>query len=55
MSVNRQEKTAAAAYKAEYEQSGGNIIFNWLMLGLYIAVFAILSTVVLELIDKDKR
>ena len=50
-----QEKTAAAAYKAEYEQSGGNIIFNWLMLGLYIAVFAILSTVVLELIDKDKR
>ena len=50
-----QEKTAAAAYKAEYEQSGGNIFFNWLMLGLYIAVFAILSTVVLELIDKDKR
>ena len=50
-----QEKTAAAAHKEEYERTGENIIINWLMLCLYIAVFAILATIVLELIDKDKR
>ena len=50
-----QEKTAAAAHKAEYERTGRNIINNWLMLCLYIAVFAMLATIVLELIDKDKR
>ena len=50
-----QEKTAAAAYKKEYESSKINIIRNWLMLGVFILAFAMLSTIVLELIDKDKR
>ena len=50
-----QEKTAAAAYKKEYASSAVNVIRNWLMLGVFILVFALLSTVVLELIDKDKR
>ena len=50
-----QEKTAAAAHKDEYENSWENIVANWLMLLLFVAVFAILATVVLELIDKDKR
>ena len=50
-----QEKTAAAAYKKEYESSDINIIRNWLMLGVFVLVFAAMSTIVLELIDKDKR
>ncbi len=50
-----QEKTAAAAHKDEYENNWENIVSNWLMLFLFVAVFAILATVVLELIDKDKR
>lgn len=50
-----QEKTAAAAYKKEYESSDINIIRNWLMLGVFVLVFAALATIVLELIDKDKR
>ena len=50
-----QQKTAAAAYKPEYDRSTKNILGNWLMLGMFILVFAALSTIVLELIDKDKR
>ena len=50
-----QEKTAAAAYKKEYESSDINIIRNWLMLGVFVLAFAALSAIVLELIDKDKR
>ena len=45
----------AAAHKDEYENNWENIVANWLMLFLFVAVFAILATVVLELIDKDKR
>ncbi len=50
-----QKKTAEAAYKAEYERSAGNIVKNWLMLFAFILAFAALATIVLELIDKDKR
>ena len=50
-----QKKTAEAAYKAEYERSVSNIVKNWLMLFAFILAFAALATVVLELIDKDKR
>ena len=50
-----QSKTAAAAYKEEYAKTPRNIILNWLMLGLFIVVFALLATVSLELIDKDRR
>ena len=50
-----QQKTAEASFKPEYVRSKGNILRNWLFLGLFILVFAALSTIVLELIDKDKR
>lgn len=48
-------KTAEASRKPEYERTVGNIVGNWLMLGLFILVFAGLATIVLEMIDKDKR
>jgi len=50
-----QEKTAEAAYKPEYDRTVRNIVQNWLMLGLFILIFAAMSTIVLEMIDKDKR
>ena len=50
-----EKKTAAAAYKPEYESSMKNIAKNWLMLGVFVVVFALMATIVLELIDKDKR
>ena len=50
-----QDKTAAAARQPEYERTEKNIVRNWLMLVLFIFVFALLATVVLEMIDKDKR
>ena len=50
-----QTKTAEAGRKPEFEQSRANIQKNWIMLALFAAVFAILSTICLELIDKDKR
>ncbi len=50
-----QTKTAQAAYKAEYANTVENIVDNWIILALFIIVFAMLATIVLELIDKDKR
>ena len=50
-----QKKTAEASFKPEYAHSDVNVIKNWLVLGLFIVVFAALATIVLELIDKDKR
>ena len=50
-----QEKTAEAARKPIYERSVDNIVENWVMLGLFIVVFASISVICLELIDKDKR
>ncbi len=50
-----EEKTAAASRKPEYEQTVGNIARNWAMLFVFIVFFAMLSTIALELIDKDKR
>ena len=50
-----QQKTAAASYKAEYERSAINIVENWISLIFFVLLFALLSTLVLELIDKDKR
>ena len=50
-----QEKTAEAGRKPQYSNSPQNVMKNWLMLCLFIAVFALLSTISLELIDKDKR
>ena len=48
-------KTAAAAYKKDYENTEDNIVKNWAMLFLFILGFAMLATIALELIDKDKR
>ncbi len=50
-----QQKTAEAGRKAEYERTPQRIIEYWLCLGLFILIFALLSTISLELIDKDKR
>lgn len=50
-----QQKTAEAAHKDEYENTIGNIAGNWLMLCVFILAFALMATIVLELIDKDKR
>ena len=48
-------KTAESSYKKEYETSDENIISAWLHLGGFILVFAALSVITLEFIDKDKR
>ena len=50
-----QQKTAEASHKAEFERTPGNIIRNWLMLAAFIVIFALLATISLELIDRDKR
>ena len=50
-----QNKTAAAAQNPDYARTEDNIINNWLMLGVFIVVFALLSVISLELIDRDKR
>ncbi len=50
-----QMKTAAASWKAEYQSSEKNIVDNWIALGVFMVIFSVLSTLVLELIDKDKR
>ena len=50
-----QEKTAAASHNADYERSVENVAVNWIMLFLFVLVFAALATIFLEFIDKDKR
>ena len=50
-----QEKTAVASRNASYERTEDNIVDNWMMLFLFVLVFAALSTISLEFIDKDRR
>lgn len=50
-----EEKAAEASYKAEYELTVDNVVEYWLHLLTFIVAFALLSTVTLEFIDKDKR
>ena len=50
-----EEKAGAASYKAEYANTKENITTYWLHLLAFILAFAILSTITLEFIDKDKR
>ncbi len=50
-----QQKTAAAAHNSEYENSVDNILSNWFALCVFIFAFAMLATIALGLIDKDKR
>ena len=50
-----QRKTAEASRKPEYERSEDNIVGNWTMLAMFALLFAVLSILSLEMIDKDKR
>lgn len=50
-----EEKAAAASYKADYAYEQYKVINYWLRLFAFVLVFALLSTVTLEFIDKDKR
>ncbi len=44
-----------AMYEPDYENTGSNIIHNWLHLLIFILVFSVLSVFTLGFIDKDKR
>ena len=50
-----EEKAAAASYKSDYELTKDNVMKYWMHLLTFILAFALLSTVTLEFIDKDKR
>ena len=50
-----QEKATAASYNEEYESSGINILYCWTALIFITLVFAALTTITLEFIDRDKR
>ena len=50
-----QQRTAEAAQKKQYEKSRVNVLINWFFLCVFILGFALISTVSLEFIDKDKR
>jgi hypothetical protein len=50
-----QNRIAEASQVADYEYSLENIIGYWLQLFLFVIVFAALSIITLEFIDKDKR
>jgi hypothetical protein len=50
-----QTATAQGARNPAYESSKSNIVDNWIALGVFAAAFALLSVLVLEFIDKDKR
>ena len=50
-----EEKAAAASYNAAYEYVDDNVASYWMHLELFIIVFALLATITLEFIDKDKR
>ena len=50
-----EEKAAEASYVPQYDYTRENILDYWLHLVGFIAAFALLSTVTLEFIDRDKR
>ena len=50
-----EEKAAEANYVSAYECTQDNIVGYWMNLLLFVLAFALLSTVTLEFIDKDKR
>ncbi len=50
-----EERTAVAGRNPEYDLNKPAIVRYWLMLGAFILGFAILSVIVLEFIDRDKR
>lgn len=50
-----EQKAAEASYEPDYELTKSNVILYWMHLLAFVAAFALLSTVTLEFIDKDKR
>ena len=50
-----EEKAAATSYKADYEFTLDNVVDYWAQLLLFVLAFALLATITLEFIDKDKR
>ena len=50
-----EEKAAEASYTPDYAYDLENVVDYWLDLFVFIVAFAILSTVTLEFIDRDKR
>ena len=50
-----ESKSAQASQKDIYDRTMRNIAENWIMLFVFILAFAAMSTISLELIDKDKR
>ena len=52
----RIERAAAKAmYAPEYETTNENVMKNWRILLLFCGIFALLSIITLEFIDRDKR
>ena len=50
-----EQKAAAASYNADYENNVDNVVSYWVRLAVFILAFALLATITLEFIDKDKR
>jgi hypothetical protein len=50
-----EEKAAAASYTPAYEYKMENVVDYWMQLVGFVLVFALLATITLEFIDKDKR
>ena len=50
-----QNRVAEASYNSSYDNTRTNILNYWLRLLIFVLVFAALSTITLEFIDKDKR
>ncbi len=50
-----QNRIAEASQVPDYEYSVGNVVEYWMRLFLFVIVFAALSTITLEFIDKDRR
>ncbi len=48
-------KTAEVSRNPDYDRTEENVISYWTSLALFILLFALLATISLELIDKDKR
>lgn len=50
-----EKKASEALYEPDYAFTRENILKNWLHLAVFVGVFALLSILTLEFIDKDKR
>ena len=50
-----EKKASEALYEPDYAFTRENILKNWLHLAIFVGVFALLSILTLEFIDKDKR